>query len=419
VRSAVARRRAIGKGSSAVLDQLLSSSSQLLLTVLVAREGGAATFGALSVALVSHGFVLGCVRAVVGEVAVVRLRRAPGRQVAEARVTLLLGLCTSAVAAAGFLLASFLIGGSIGTFLALFALAAPFVQVQDLRRYLAFAEGRVGHAIALDGTWLAVQVVVSSFLIVSGSATAERLVLAWIAGAAISALAAVIVGRWRPSSATLRTWLRDDGTRAASFVGDFVVSTGLTQAAFLALGAILSLEEFGGLRLVFVSLSPLANALAGIRALTLGQYTRLRDDPTRARGIALAVAAVFGGLSAAYGLALVLAPVSWGEAVLGDGWSEAHRYVGVLAIGEALRMASFPAIDLIKSSSRPLALVRTRVVLAAIGVVALVSGALLGGPLWAAINATGAAAISALVWWRTAVAAVRVPSPEATAAPRQ
>lgn len=331
-----------------------------------------------------------------------RLKRGTDDRAREERLALFLAVCSGVVAAAGFVVAGSIVPGFTGTFLKIVGACALAVHLQDVQRYLCFAAGKMGEAILLDATWLVVQVAITVGLVLDGSNSPDRLIWAWGTGAVVSAGIGLARRRLRPSPRGLRGWLAVDGTRAVSFLGDFVVSTGMVQAAFLLLGVVLTLGEFGALRLAFVSLSPLANALAGVRALTLAHYAGLRTDPLGARNVARKVAIGLAGMGAAYGALVVLVPVDAVIEVLGPTWADAHALVGFVAVGEVLRLSTFPAIDLLKVFAAPATLVRVRIVAAAGVVAGLLAGALLGGPTAAAVCVAIAYAVATTTWWRAA-----------------
>lgn len=386
---------------------MLSSGTGLLLVVLVARREEAATFGALSLALIVNGFLLGVVRAAIGEVVLLGCRSDPASARAQARLGLFLVLCAGGLAALGLLGASLMLGGDLAGFLRVVAVAAPFVYAQDLLRYLAYGTSKVGDAIVVDATWFGVQAAVSAWLLLADQASPTRLTAAWALGAAVSAATGCIQRRLRPRTAALASWFRAERARSASFLSDFLVSTGMVQVSFLVLGAVLPLNEFGALRVAFVSLSPLANLLAGVRTLTLAHLAGLRGSMTRARRRATQVALLLATLAGAYGTALVLLPDRWVAEVFGSTWMQADGFVGLVAAGEVFRLSSFPAIDLLKVFARPRVLVQTRAI-AAVGVVAgLLLGALIAGPRGAATCVAVAYALSSAIWWRQALAIER------------
>jgi O-antigen/teichoic acid export membrane protein len=385
-----------------MVDQVLSSGTQLLLLVLVARQADPATFGALSVALIANGFLLGLVRAGIGEVVLLRCRAERSASQRDARVGLFLALAAGGVAGLGLLGASTIVSGEAGRFLSLMALAAPLVYTQDLLRYVAYGLGQVDQAIVLDGVWLGVQAVVSGTLLAWGEATPIRLVLAWVGGAGAGALVGVLRQRLRLRPVAISRWWVEERARAGGFLTDFLVSNGMWQSSFLLLGAMFPLDEFGALRVAFLSLSPLANLLAGVRTLTLAHLGGLRAEPARARRRAGQLAVALSSAAAVYGTALVLLPDRWGSELFGETWGEAASLVGILAAGEVLRLSTFAAIDLIKVLGSPIDLVRTRLVGGVTVVVGLLVGAAAAGPRGAVVGTVTGYALHGIIWWREA-----------------
>ncbi len=406
-------RRRVGIAGTALIDQTLSSGTGLLLIILVARTSDVAVFGALSVAMIVNGLCLGLVRASVMEIVLLRTRRRPERANTDARPALLSAIGAGLLVFAGLAVTASVVGGDVGPFLVVVGAAAPFIYAQDLVRFLGYGTGRVERAVAADAAWIGVQVAGSAVLLATGSSTPLRLAAAWWAGAAVSAMFACARGRLVPSALGVRTWWREEHRRATGFVGDFVISTGMVQMSFIFIGVVLPLDEFGALRAAFVSLSPLANLLAGIRTLTLAHLGGLRDDPARAWRRATWIACTLAGAGAVYGTVLVLIPGSWGAQAFGETWFDARALVGFVAIGEVCRLSTFPAIDLMKVFGSPVALVRSRA-LAGVGVVSgLVLGALVAGPRGAAGAMAAGYGLAAVVWWRQSARVSRAPAQQA------
>jgi O-antigen/teichoic acid export membrane protein len=383
-------------------DQVLSSGTQFLLIVLVARRADPTTFGAVSVALLVHGFLLGVVRAAIAEVVLLRCQARPSESRREARVGLFLTMPAGGIAGIGLLCVGLAVGGEVGHYLQLVALAAPAVYAQDVLRYVAYGTGRIGLAIAVDGIWMAVQVLVSVVLIGAGQATPSLLILAWIAGAVAGASAGALLLRVSPRPVALGRWWAQERARAGGFVTDFLVANGLMQGSFILLSVLLPLDEFAGLRAAFLCLSPLANLLAGVRTLTLAQLAGLRERPARARWRAVQVALALAGVGAIYAIGLVLLPDRWGSELFGETWAEAVGLVGLLAVGELIRLGSFAAIDLVKVLGSPMDLVRTRVVTSAGVVTGLLVGAMAAGPYGAVVGTVVGNLLVTTIWWRRA-----------------
>lgn len=386
-----------------MVDQVLSSGTGLLLVVLVARADDATTFGALSIGLIVNGFLLGIVRAVIGEIIVLRCRTHPSTADDQARLGFTLMLVAGAAASIGLAIAGVVVGAEIGSFLGIVALAVPFIYAQDLIRYMAYGTGRLGRAVVLDSMWLVVQAGISIALLVTNTDSPTRFALAWTAGAAVSAIVGSLAYRMRPQRGATAVWWRQERQRAGGFVSDFLVSTGMVQISFIALGALLPLDDFGALRVAFVSLSPLANLIAGVRTLTLAHLAGLEQQPLRARRNAGSVGLALAAAGAAYGLTLVLIPDAWGVQLFGSTWTQAEGLVTFVALGEVCRLSAFPAIDLVKVFAPPFALVRSRLFATVGVVVGLLGGAALAGPSGSAKCVAAAYAVAAAIWWRQAI----------------
>lgn len=404
----------VKRGGIALVDQVLSSGSALLLLVLVARQSSAATFGAVSIALIVHGSLLGCGRALVGDVALIRCRREGVDPRQETGTGLVFALGWAALAAAGVLLASRIVHGDVGLFLAWIALAIPFVYVQDLIRYVSYGhrESRlaVREALLLDGVWVGVQALLSGMAFLLGEADAPTLVAAWVAGAALSAVLGCARGRRRPRLAGVRRWLQEDRARMGAFLSDYTISTGLVQLSFLVLAGLLSLPEFGRFRLAHVAVSPLANAMAGVRLLTFSRLAGRQGTADRALRAAGQMAAAFVAVSVVYAVALAVIPVSWGTTALGATWSGARDVAVIIALGEVFRLGAFPLIDLVKIIGSPALLVRRRAVVAFVVVVATLVGGSLREASGAAVGTACGMVLAAAVWVGAARAARSAPA---------
>jgi len=391
----------------ALFDQVLSSGTQFLAAVLIARVSSASLFGVASAVLLVQGLVLGTVRALVGDIVLLRCRR-PGAAV-QHEASLGVGMAGSlGLAYAGLLgLVGLVAGGDLGRLLLVLAVVMPFGASQDVLRSIAYGRQRVMDAVWLDSTWLIVQVATSVVLFVTDRATATTLLLAWGAGAVASALAGVVVGRVLPSLRGVRSWLRHDGRRSVGFLADYLVSTGVIIVADLALGLILPLAEYGALRLARLGISPLVNLIAGVRSLMLGRLAESAGSPRTVRRVAVSVGRMFALAMVMYGLLLTLMPVWVGEALFGSAWDGASAYVGVLALGEVFNFSLIPAVDVVRVLGTPRQLVRTRMWTAGVlVVVSLAFGALYGaeGVVWASLAVR---VVSAYVWWSLAMRLTR------------
>lgn len=394
----------MARAGSALIDQILSSGSGLVVFVLVAHAGSRATIGSVGLALIVNGLLLGTVRAMVGEVALIRTRREGADAGREASTALLLALVGAVGTGLVLLAVGLALGNETGRYLALVALALPFVHVQDVLRYVAYSAKRVGDAIIIDGAWLGVQIGLSGALLVGGRETPTRLFVAWGAGAVAGALLGLARARRLPSADGLATWWAEDRRRMASFFADYFFSTGLVQAAFLVLGGLLGRAAFGTFRLGATAVSPLVNAMAGVRVLGLVRLAD-RHDRREAMGTAVRYGAGFTAVGFAYLALLAAVPEAMGEALLGDTWAAARNVALITAAGEALRLGSFAPTDYVKVFSHGLRLVRTRFIGSVFVVVGAIAGGAAAGPEGAATGVAIAALVGTVLWWMAARAA--------------
>ena len=91
-------------------------------------------------------------------------------------------------------------------------------------------------------------------------------------------------------------------------------------------------------------------------------------------------------------------------------WAEAATFVGIVAVSEVVRLATFAAIDLVKVLGAPFDLVRTRLTSSTGVVTGLLIGGIVGGPPGAAVGTTVGYTLSGVVWWRRARALSRHPA---------
>lgn len=387
-----------------IADQVLSSGTNLLLLVLVLRASSGPVFGAFSVALIVQGLLLACSRAMIGEVLLLRVRANPQNVKTDRSMALTLVLGSGALLA--LVMASvgaFLPDPLRGFFLAM-AVAVPFVQVQDLQRYLAFARAQPRTAVALDLGWLVTQVGVSA-LVLNLSGDPVYLVLSWATGAAISGFIGLLVARWKPSCRGIRELVGQERGRSGSFLSDLTLSTGVAQAAYLGLPAVLTLTGFGLLRFALAVTTPLTHLLAVVRILTLSYFGRLRTPNHRTWQVLLGTGACNASATMAFVGVLLTIPDDVGMAILGELWPQARPLVVFAAIAEAVRVAAFPAIDFLKAFIAGSTLLSTRAVTGFITATALLVGAAVAGPRGALI-ALGLANLLALVLWLLTAKAV-------------
>ena len=181
-------RRAARRMGWGLADQAMCSVSNAAVSFYVARELGAAKFGAFSLAYVTYSFALTASRGLATDPLLVRYsnanlpiwRRAVARCTGTALVT---GLLTGACA----ITAALLLGGTVQlAFLAL-GLTLPGLLLQDSWRYSFFALGRGSQAFVNDTIWTLTLLPPLVVLRITHHNTVFWFVLAWGAAATVAA----------------------------------------------------------------------------------------------------------------------------------------------------------------------------------------------------------------------------------------
>src|SRR4029453_2234691 len=182
----------IGRFGWGLADQLLSSATNFALALLVARTVGPRDLGAFSVAYATFVFSLGAVRAIAGELLVVRhsavsvdewrvgVKRSAGTALMAGIVV---GVCC--------LLAGVKVGEPFRTVLSIVGISLPFLLVQDVWRFAFFARGRGRAAFLNDAVWAVVMFAGLALLQHTGFSSVAWFTLAWASAGCLAAIVGV------------------------------------------------------------------------------------------------------------------------------------------------------------------------------------------------------------------------------------
>ena len=308
----------------------MSTLTNFLLSIYVARTLGAAQFGAFTLAYVTYGFAINASRGLSVEPLLIRFsgtdlrtwRRAAASSTGTA---LLVGLVAGACALA----AGPLVGGTTGlAFLAL-GLTLPGLLLQDSWRYAFFALGRGHHAFINDTIWAALLLPLLVLLKMSGHANVFWFVLAWGMAAAVGAAVAPLQARIVPNLTGATEWLwrhRDLGPR---YLAENTGGNAADTLRSYGVSYILGLAAVGYIQAAGVLMGPFKIIFFGISLITLPEAARLlRRSP---RHLPLFCAAVSTGLTLlalAWGVVLLVAlPRGLGHLMLGSIWRPAYPLV--------------------------------------------------------------------------------------------
>src|ERR687892_232608 len=253
------------------LDQLLSSVSNVVVSLAVARAAGVDGLGAYTVAFALSIVVLGFQRALITE----PLLAIPASEGPDGHPRRALGaVAMLAVGSATALV----LGGLLSNRSELVALAAviAFVCLQDAYRYVLFRRRRAHLAAVIDAVWLIASV--AGWPLITSRGTATTAVLVWGIGAGLSALLGARIAGVLPSPgrAAIRWWSRE-----ARPLGGFLALTSIVyavggQVTVLGLATVLGEGALGELRAAQILFGPIlllkarmtGKPLAGTRIIT-------------------------------------------------------------------------------------------------------------------------------------------------------
>ena len=394
----------IGRFGWALADQLLSSATNFLLSLLVARSVGPRELGAFSVAYTTFIFSLGAVRAIAGELLVVRHSAVSADEwrhgvMRSAGTALMAGI----VVGVGCLVAAGIVGEPFRTLLSIVGISLPFLLVQDAWRFAFFARGHGSAAFANDLVWAVSTFAVFAVLRYSDVSSVSWFTFGWAASGSLAAVVGAFQLRVLPSSPWAAVkWLRRNRDLAPRFFAEFAVGTGVSSLTLFAIGAIAGLGEVGRLRAGEIALGPINVLFAGVGLVATAESVRLlHQSPRRlvlgCRWLSLVVTA--GVL--VWGAIILSVPRNIGELVLRANWDTARSLLPPLLISLATWGSGFGAWTGLRSLAAARRSLRARCI---DGLLTFFFG-MAGGYLGGAMGVAWASAITGFlkslnVWWQ-------------------
>lgn len=287
-------RAALPDVSWTAVDQVFSAVSNVVISLAVARAGGASALGEFQVAFAIWVVVMGFLRQLVAEPYLALQRGAEGAKRWVLGATLVYAAPLSvAVALAGVLLDAPHVT-AVGFML------IPLC-VEEIGRYVFFRRGQPRLAALLDGVWVAWSVAMWPVVVGGGSRTA---VLAWGSGGLAGAGVAVLLLRWLPKSppASYTWWQRN-----LSNLGGYLTAAGMaftigTQGAVLGIAWLLGTGDLGRLRSVLILLGPITLLRTAVGFYAVPRVARYDTPPTKRHADLLSAGLACGTL-------LLLAPL--------------------------------------------------------------------------------------------------------------
>jgi O-antigen/teichoic acid export membrane protein len=388
------------------IDQGLSSISNLLLSVLVARVSTLDEFGIFGIAFAIYQFGLGSSRAFLGEPALIRI--AKGDSAAGTASNLLgasvwpglLGLL--ACGAAG------IFAGPSGTPFLAFAVGFPILMAVDSARYWLFANGRPASASLIDATWLVAQLATYGVAVLVGFESSAAVLWTWVAGAAIAAILFMLMQRALPSLRGGWEWIKSTRDLSFRYWGEYLTISG-TQQSVIYFSVIFSgLSASAALRGGQVLIGPLSMISMGVAVVALPAMSHLARTGAidRLPRRAVLVSGALLGSTLLYGAILVLVPSEVGEALLGASWTAGAAIVPLLLLQTAVSNVAYGATAALRALEAARLTFRLRLTTLPVSLVAIFIGAM-NSPSGAVIGAIAGGSIQLACWWIALVVVTR------------
>jgi O-antigen/teichoic acid export membrane protein/capsular polysaccharide biosynthesis protein len=403
-------RRLASRFSWGLMDQGMSSLSNAAVSFYIARELGAAKFGAFSLAYVTYSFALNGSRGLATDPLLVRFSGTDAvtwrRAVANCTGTAVIsGLVAGALALAA---AEVLSGTARLAFLAL-GITLPGLMLQDSWRYSFFAAGRGNQAFLNDTIWTVSLLPALVLLRITHHDTVFWFILAWGLCAAIGALSGPFQARVIPSPSGAVHWLSNNRDLGPRYLAENTSNAGASQLRTYGIGIIAGLAAVGYVQAAGLLMGPFLVVFMGISAVTVPEAARIvRRSPRYLLFYCLLVGGGLAVLALAWGGALLVAlPRGLGNLLLGKLWRPTDPLVIPVTIGvmgACLTTGATAGLHALSAARRSL---RAMVVASSFYLGFGLLGALQGGALGTAWGVALATWIGSLLWWRQLRVAMR------------
>lgn len=383
-----------------LLDQVLASASNFLVTIVAARSLSAPGFGGFAVALGVTAFSVFLARGVASDpLSTAHASDGPEELRWAARAGAFTTLATGLAIAAMTALAGLAVGGSLGAILLVLAIVLPGLNLQDYLRYVLIVSGRANRAFVNDLFWV-VLMVPAMLLVIADDGGAPLLLLAWGAAGNLSALLGLVQARtWVGRPSLVVPWLSKHRRLWPYFVLDNVVAQGAQLVLVVVISAATSLAQVAGFRGAMTLYAPLAIIGRGVVGVAVPELARRRDDPRAVRRASLLLGGVLAPMALGWAVLTLLVPDSAGRALLGDSWALAEPLVllgGVSAAASLFAVGTVVGIRALGAARDGL----TARLLVSIGALGFATaGAALDGAHGAMLALALSAPLQIAVWW--------------------
>jgi O-antigen/teichoic acid export membrane protein len=384
-----------------LVDQVLSSGTNAVMSFVIARSVSSSEFGAFGVAFAIFSLMIGFSKAAGTSPLGIRFADVPPRVfraagAAGTGTAFVIGLLSGAIT----LVVGLGIGGSVGASLVAMGLVFPALLLQDAWRQVFFAEGRPAAAAVNDAVWAVVQLGAILLLIVRDVSTSWAMLLAWGGAAAVAAVLGVYQAGFGPATDQVRSWIVEHRDINGYMSAEYLTVQGAQQASTLLLGTLGAIDLVGALRGVQTLLGPTTILAVGIVSWAIPEFSRRKDLSPGARlRAAYALSAIIVGVGVAWGTIFLVLPPSIGHSLLGDTWEETHHLLALSIVQQAGPAATVGPACMLYALGKAKLTFRANLVLAPQLLIYPIVGLKLGGATGAVVGYIAAFWITVPFWF--------------------
>lgn len=398
-------RTLAGRAGWGLADQVVTSATNLLLSVLAARALSVDGFGAFAVAFTIYSFLVTGGRALISRPLAVRYAGAgpEGYRAAAQAATgasLLLGIVAGLIVAG----VGLGLGGALGTPLVCIGALLPGLMLQDMWRQVFITEGRPRAAFINDLVWGIGQIAFAYAFISAGLESAATLLIAWGGSALAVAVLGAVQFRGRPLLRASLPWVAQQRDLLKYYLASFIAIMGAHQITLLLIAGLGTPADVGALRAAQVVLGPLNLLGYALQAFAVPEIARRRPGGRRALQAAAALSTLLVLANLVWGVALLVMPDRVGSALLGDTWTNAQEVLPASLLGLVAIGVGFGANALLTALGYAKETFRINAMLAPGFLVLGLTGLQLGGAPGAALGlALAQVVVAPAMWWRAVV----------------
>jgi O-antigen/teichoic acid export membrane protein len=367
-----------------LIDQMISSLTNAVLSFMVARAVDPVTFGGFAVAFTVFTLVIGGARALCTSPLNIRFSDAePAEQKRAAAAATGLSLLIAAVVGLGTVVAGLVLGGSTGEALLVMGLVLPAVIVQDSYRYVFFSRQTPVKAAVNDGAWAVLQIGAVAGLLFAGVSSVGPFVLVWGVAGLAAVLLALRQSATLPNLRTAPGWLREQNNLTRYTFASWATQQGTMQGALLVIAAVGTVVANGALRGAQILLGPAAIISSSALTFAIPEFSRRRRTMTDRQWVLAAsgVSGVVAFLALCWGAIFLLMPDSVGEYLLNETWAGTRELLVAAVVGQVLSCLTVGPVVMLYAIDRAKATFRIHIVLGTLVFAGGVGGVLLaGGP---------------------------------------